>query len=101
MVRNGSISGRTALIGKRGMKDRTTDTVKAEILGESVPKGNESFRDPHSALPKTMPDHKAVIPSLLITPFPMFKNIIVMLTYMLTLYNIQEKYTGRFLPNRL
>lgn len=69
MARDGSISGRTALIRKRGMKDLTTDRVKAEILGESVPKGNESFRDPHSALPKTMPDHKAVIPSLLITPF--------------------------------
>ena len=60
-----------------------------------------SFRDRHSALPETMSDHKAVIPSLLITPFPMFKNIIVIITYMLTLYNIQEKCTRRFLPNRL
>lgn len=83
------------------MKDLTTDRLKAEILGESVPKGNGSFRDRHSALPKTVSDHKAVIPSLLITPFPMFKNIIVIITYMLTLYNIQEKCKRRFLPNRL
>lgn len=100
-ARNGSISGRKAFIGMTGIKDLTIDRVKAEILGESVPKGNGSFRDPHSALPKTMPDRKAVIPSLLTTPFPMFKNIIVIITYMLTLYNIQEKCTRRFLPNRL
>lgn len=42
--RNEAISGELALIGKRGMKDRTTDTVKAEILGGSF-KGNESFRE--------------------------------------------------------
>lgn len=57
--------------------------------------------DPLSSLPKTVPNHKVVIPSLLIIPFPMLyqKYNSFLVNYMLTLYDIQE--IRKFLPNRL